>query len=59
MQLDLNAVWKVLARFVNNHMPTCYQEQPVPALKEKAAGVRQLPLPFEGGNARRSQQNRL
>ncbi len=44
MQLDLDAVVKVLARFVDQNVPACHQEQPALTLEEKSTRIRQWPF---------------
>jgi hypothetical protein len=56
VQLDLDAVGKVLARLVDDHMPGRHQVQPILALKKEAAGPGQRPLPVEGADAGRRKQ---
>jgi hypothetical protein len=51
VQFDLDAVWKVLARFVDKDVPACYQKQSPIALEEKAAGIGQRLLLFEGDDS--------
>jgi hypothetical protein len=57
MQLDFNAIRKVLARFVDDDVPAGHQKQPFVALEEEAAGVGQYALVLERAHARRGEQN--
>ena len=47
MQLDLDPVREVFARFVEHHMPARHQKQALITLEEKATRIRQHPLLFE------------
>ena len=57
VQLDLDAIRKVLARLVEHHMAARHEEQPAIALEEEAAGVGQPVLLLERGNAGGGEEN--
>jgi hypothetical protein len=48
VQLDFDPVREVLARLVYHHVPARHQKQPLVALEEEAAGIRQRALVLEG-----------
>lgn len=57
MQLDFNAVGKVLAESVVKHMPASHQIQSLVTLEKKATGVGQTQLLPEGEDARTAEQD--
>ena len=59
MQLDLDAVGKVLAGFVDHHVAAGDEVEAPAACKEKAARIRERPVPVEAENLRRGQQQRV
>src|SRR5208283_442726 len=59
VELDLQAVREMTARFVFHDVPARDQEQAFIAFEKKAARIRQRPLLLEGANPRRSEQERV
>jgi hypothetical protein len=57
VQLDLDAVGKMPARLVEQHMPAGHQKQPLAAREEKTTRVGQWPLLFESADARGREKN--
>jgi hypothetical protein len=59
VQLDLDAVWSMLAGRVPEDMPARDQEQPMVTLEEEAGGVGQALLTREGEDRERGEQDRF
>ena len=57
MKFDFNAIREMLAWLIEHDMPAGYQIQPVIALEEEAARIRQWPLSSECENPCRRQQD--